>query len=170
MDGFGANPFGMLTFIVAPAILTNASSVMALGTGNRFARAIDRARTLSAQIEGKENDPNPEIALRLRQLRVANRRVLVLVRALTAFYLAVGSFAAASLISLLGAIFFAAQKEVLHLATLVVAFGAGVAGVGGLVTGSALLVAETRMTLRILYEETRFLLQRLPANPNSPSV
>ena len=38
MDGLGANPLGILTFIVAPAILTNASSVMALGTANRFAR------------------------------------------------------------------------------------------------------------------------------------
>src|SRR6266850_3010914 len=76
MDGFGTNPFGILTFIVAPAILTNASSVMALGTSNRFARAIDRARALSAQIEGKENDPDPEIGLRIRQLRVAERRVL----------------------------------------------------------------------------------------------
>ncbi len=35
MDGVGSNPLGMLTFIVAPAILTNASSVMALGTSNR---------------------------------------------------------------------------------------------------------------------------------------
>src|SRR6266496_2868527 len=52
MDGgLGANPFGILTFIVAPAILTNASTVIALGTSNRFARAIDRARALSSQVE-----------------------------------------------------------------------------------------------------------------------
>src|SRR3979411_1373292 len=102
MDGFGTTPFGMLTFIVAPAILTNASSVMALGTSNRFARAIDRARALSSQVEGRENDPDPEIALWIRQLGYAERRVLLLVRALTAFYLSVGSFAAASLVSLLG--------------------------------------------------------------------
>src|SRR5437588_9007866 len=100
MDGFGTNPFGMLTFIVAPAILTNASSVMALGTANRFARAIDRARDLAAQVDGKEQDRDPEMALRIRQLRYAERRALVLVRALTAFYLSLGSFAAASLVSL----------------------------------------------------------------------
>ena len=51
MDPLATNPFGILTFIVAPAILTNASSVMALGTSNRFARAIDRARALSSQVE-----------------------------------------------------------------------------------------------------------------------
>src|SRR5258708_39348357 len=80
MDPLATNPFGILTFIVAPAILTNASTVMALGTSNRFARAIDRARALSSQVEGRENDPDPEIALRIRQLWYAQRRSLVLRR------------------------------------------------------------------------------------------
>jgi hypothetical protein len=168
MDGFGTNPFGILTFIVAPAILTNASSVMALGTSNRFARAIDRARALSLQVKGKEPDADPEIALRLRQLRVAERRALFLVRALTAFYVSVGSFAAASLVALLGAILAVAHAELLHQVTRVVAISAGVAGVGGLVTGSGLLVWETRMALRILREETAFLLSRSSGNPKAP--
>lgn len=46
-----SNPFIILTFIVAPAILTNASALMVTSTANRFARAIDRARSLSLQIE-----------------------------------------------------------------------------------------------------------------------
>ncbi len=154
MHPFETNPFGLLTFIVAPAILTNASSVMALGTSNRFARTVDRVRKLAVQLEGKRDDPEPEAAARTRQLRFAERRALLLVRALTAYYLSVGSFAAASLISLLGAIFFVAQVEFLRQFTLVVAFGAGAVGVGGLVTGSVLLVAETRMALRMLGEET----------------
>src|SRR5258708_34699911 len=129
MDPLATNPFGILTFIVAPAILTNASSVMALNTSNRFARAIDRARALSSQVEGRENDPDPEIALRIRQLWYAERRGLLLVRALTAFYLSVGSFAAASLVSLLGAVFFVAQQVLLREGTLGVALCAG--GVGG---------------------------------------
>jgi hypothetical protein len=162
MDGFGGNPLGILTFIVAPAILTNASSVMALGTSNRFARAIDRARSLAALIERKEQDPDPETALRLRQLRVAERRTLLLVRALTAFNLSVGSFAAASLVSLLGAVLFIAGSDWPHQATLVAAFCAGGVGVGGLVTGSGLVVWETRLALRILREEMDFLLKRSP--------
>jgi hypothetical protein len=169
MDQLGTNPFGILTFIVAPAILTNASSVMALGTSNRFARTIDRARALSSQVEGKEEDPDPEIALRIRQLRYAERRALLLVRALTAFYLSVGSFAAASLVSLLGAVFVVAHQERLRQVTLVVALGAGMAGVGGLVAGSALLVGETRMALRILREETAFMLKRSPRTPTGAS-
>jgi len=80
------------------------------------------------------------------------------VRALTAFYVAVGSFAAASLISLLGAVFFAAHQELVRQITLCASLVAGVTGVGGLVYGSALLVWESRTTLLSLSDETRFLL------------
>jgi hypothetical protein len=157
MDPLATNPFGILMFIVAPAILTNASSAMALSTSNRFARALDRARALSSQVEGRENDPDPDIAPEIRQLWSAERRVLLLVRALTAYYLSVGAFAATSLVSLLGAVFFVARQELLREVALGVALGAGVVGVSGLVCGAGLLVWETRMALRILAEETEYL-------------
>lgn len=159
MDGLGSNPLGLLTFIVAPAILTNASSVMVLGTANRFARAIDRARDLSAQIEGKQDDASPEVALRRRQLRVTERRVLLLVRALTAFYSSVGAFAAAALVSLVAAILFVTEQQYLEPFILTAALCCGVAGVGGLVLGSSLLVWETRLALRVLRDETSFMLR-----------
>jgi hypothetical protein len=153
VDGLGVNPFGILTFIVAPAILTNASSVMALGTSNRFARAIDRARALTAEIDsGEASDPKRAVAI--ERLQLTERRSQLLVRSLTSFYLSVGSFAAASLVSLMGAVFFIAHHELLHEITQVIAFIAGVVGVGGLVSGSALLVTETRLTLRILRGES----------------
>jgi len=154
------NPFAILTFIAAPAILTNASSVMTLGTSNRFARAIDRARALSALVERHKTDPDPDYDMHVRQLHASERRALILVRALTSFYVSVGSFAAASLISLLGAVFFLAHQEVLRQVTLWGALLAGVGGVGGLVCGSVLLVRETRLTLRILTEETERMLKR----------
>ena len=46
-----ANPFAVLSLIVAPAILTNASSVLIMNTSNRLARGADRARELSKQLE-----------------------------------------------------------------------------------------------------------------------
>ena len=113
MDALGANPFAILTFIAAPAILINASSVMALGTGNRFARAVDRARNLAAQAADSRADPETRMRV-LRQLGFAERRALLLVRTLTAFYVSVGSFAAASLGALLGAICTALGQEVLR--------------------------------------------------------
>ena len=57
MDPLATNPFGILMFIVAPAILTNASSAMALSTSNRFARALDRARALSSQVQAGRTTP-----------------------------------------------------------------------------------------------------------------
>jgi hypothetical protein len=158
MNDFGINPFSLLTFIVAPAILTNASSVMSLGTSNRFARAIDRARLLASQIEGKDLTTDSEAAAVARRLKFTEKRALLLVRSLTAFYLSVGAFAAASLISLLGAVFFIAHNDLLHRITQYVAIGAGTVGVGGLVSGSGLLVWETRLTLQILRDETKRML------------
>src|SRR5947208_16806094 len=105
MGPLQSNPLAVLTFIVAPAVLTNAASIMGMQTATRFARAVDRARVLSALLEGKAEVSDPELDLRRRQLTYAEERAMLLVRALTAFYLSVGAFAAASLSSLLGAIF-----------------------------------------------------------------
>lgn len=161
MDPLTTNPFAILTFIAAPAILTNASSVMGLGTSNRFARAVDRVRLLSRQIEGHEADPDPAMQSQVRQLKMAERRALLLVRALSAFYLSVGSFAGASLVSLLGAVFHIAQSESLRTIALGIGLCGGIAGVGGLVVGCGLLVFETRLTLRILRDETQLMVGRL---------
>lgn len=155
MDPLASNPLSILTFIVAPAILTNASSVMALGTSNRFARAIDRARMLSAELEGKNPETDADAARTLRRLGFTEVRARLLVRALTSFYLSVGSFGAASLISLLAAGFFAMRQDILREITLGLGLLAGFVGVGGLVAGSALLVWETRLTLAILMSETK---------------
>ncbi|MGC3971806.1 MAG: DUF2721 domain-containing protein [Pirellulales bacterium] len=154
MDPIVTNPLSILTFIVAPAILTNASSIMTLGTSNRFARAIDRARALSAELQASGGADTPSTAMRRRQLHFAERRALILVRALTAFYVGVGAFGAASLVSLLAAAFFIIHHDLGRQIALSIGMLAGVLGVGGLVTGSILLVYETRMALRILTEET----------------
>jgi hypothetical protein len=128
---------------------------MSLGTSNRFARAIDRMRTLAAEIETKPSESAAEQARRIERLGFTERRAQLLVRALTAFYLSVGSFAAASLISLLAAGFTVMRQDLLREITLGLGLAAGIVGVGGLVAGSSLLVWETRMTLRILQAEMK---------------
>ena len=50
----GSNPFAVLTAIVAPAILTNASSILALGTSNRLGRVVDRTRVVAGELDGFE--------------------------------------------------------------------------------------------------------------------
>jgi hypothetical protein len=160
MDPLMTNPFAVLTFIAAPAILTNASSVMALGTSNRFARAIDRGRALAAELERREAMPEAVARLRLKQLRYASLRALLLVRALTAFYLSLGAFAAASFTSLVGAASVIGHLDVPRQAAVFVALGCGVLGVGGLVVGSALLIWETRLAVAILWEETNLVVSK----------
>ncbi|MEO7718106.1 MAG: DUF2721 domain-containing protein [Capsulimonas sp.] len=170
MATFADNPFTLLSLIAAPAVLTNASSVLALGTSNRFARAIDRARALSAQLESqKPDDPNhpdaewkaEQMALRFRQLGRVERRSILLLNALTSFYSSLGSFAAASLVSLLGAGIAATGRHDLAIHILLgIALVAGFWGVGGLVYGTFLLVRETRLAVANLKEEAAVVRKR----------
>ena len=140
------NAFQLLTFIAAPALLTNASSVLVLSTSNRFARAVDRARHL----EHEPDSPESERAL----LRVT-RRALALNRALTAFYVAIASFAIGTFSELLGGGIAAISRgEIAPIITLV---GLLVATVGtiAIATGAGFLVAETWDAYRGLREEAR---------------
>lgn len=168
-DPIAGNPFAVLTFIVAPAILTNAASVMALSTSNRFARAVDRARTLAKELGESTRGEDEVVRIRARQLNFANRRARLLVRALTAFYLSMGAFAAASLTSLLGAALVVAHLDAARPVALVLALGCGALGVGGLVGGSVLLVWETRLTLAIIREESELVARRLHLDPQTVS-
>jgi hypothetical protein len=160
MNSLETNPFGLLTFIVAPAILTNASSILTLSTSNRYNHAFDRLRHLSELVEHGKPTPGPEAAFRLRLVNLAETRASLLVKALTALYLTVGAFAAASLASLMGALFVVLQQGTMRYVVEAVALCAGVVGVGGLMTASVLLVFETRTTLRILDEDRKFRLAR----------
>jgi hypothetical protein len=155
-----ASPFAILSMIVAPAILTNASSVLAMSTSNRLARAVDRARELARQIEGPQVLVDEDTALRLRDLSVTEDRAVLLLRALRSFYSALGAFASATLLSLFGAMVsrFADGPSVRGLE--IVAVIAGTVAVSLLVIGSFLLFRETTMAVDMLRERTRALRAR----------
>src|SRR4051794_39933333 len=114
MDPVAGNPFGVTTFIVAPAILTNASCILSLGTANRLPLAIDLTKTLAAEVEGQRAVGDHAVAPRRPHLTAAKRRVRLLVDALTAFYLSAGLFAATGLLALLGAVSVETHQEVLR--------------------------------------------------------
>jgi hypothetical protein len=154
VDGATANPFAVLTLIAAPAVLTNASSVLALGTSNRFARAVDRQRQLSKLLETESAKMDAEeLAVRRRQLRISERRGLMLITALTRFYTSLGAFAASALVSLVGAVVVPIGYRSIQVVVTGLALVAGVIGVGGLVFGCVLLIRETRLTVESLREE-----------------
>jgi hypothetical protein len=156
MPALETNPFAILTFIAAPAILTNASSVLALGTSNRFARTIDRTRAMIRILDQKAVKDDAEAEMYRRLLDVMERRGTLLVRALSWFYFAIGCFAAGSLTSLLGAIVAPTGHTGLLRPILVVALLTGVAGLIGLIVGGSVLVRETRLALVAIRDETRF--------------
>src|SRR6186997_381490 len=134
------NPFAVLSLIVAPAILTNASSVLVMSTSNRLARATDRARELAKQLE-EETPPNtPEAERRLRELSGNETRALLLVRGLRSFYVALGAFSAATLISLLGAVLVSIGIRHIVQVFEVVGVVAGLVAVAAIVHGSSLLL------------------------------
>ncbi len=146
------NPFAVLSLIVAPAILTNASSVLIMSTSNRLARAVDRARELSKQLEEATNFASAEAKRRLRELTAAERRTLLLLQALRSFYVALGGFASAALVSLLGAV--TVPVGIGIMVTLLETLGvfAGLSAVGALVYGSVLLLSETRIAVQVITE------------------
>jgi hypothetical protein len=158
MDG-QPNFFAALSLIVAPAVLTNASTVLIMSTSNRLARAVDRTRDLSAKLESGELSVS-SISGHLQELGAAEQRMLMLIRALRIFYIALSGFASAALISLVAAALASVAPQQLTSIMEMVAVVAGLVAVGGLVHGALLLVRETRIAVSVLRERADRLRQQ----------
>jgi hypothetical protein len=146
------NPFAALSLIVAPAVLTNAASVMVMSTSNRLARAVDRARELSRELDDTDDRSKADAPRRLRELAVTEQRTLMLLVALRSEYMALGGFALATLVSLLGAV--VVPLGIAELGRVLEALGvlAGLVAVGALVRGSMVLLKETRAVVDLIGE------------------
>jgi hypothetical protein len=154
-----ANPFAAFSLIVAPAILTNSSSVLAMSTSNRLARAVDRTRELARQLEAAEashvsmgSDSRAEFERRLKELSATEVRTAMLLHVLQSFYFALGGFASSTLAALLGAVLAPIGPGAAVTVLEVAAVGAGTIGVAALVRGSLLLVRETSIAVRVISE------------------
>ncbi len=138
------NPFAVLTFIVAPAILTNAASVLAMSTINRMLRTRERMHDMYAESEAAAKFCGANF---VEQVNRVERQAVLLLRALRWVYVSLGAFAAASLVTLLGAV--SGQLGDETLLRIVVATGLllGVLGVVGLVGGCVNLLRATQLSL-----------------------
>ena len=155
----GSNPFGVLTSVVAPAILTNACSVLALGTSNRLARVVDRTRVVAGELAGFEPGTSnyKECFAQLDRLQV---RAQLLLKALRGFYASIGLFAAAALVSVVGSIVTYYGRHILFQLAAGLALVTGFLAVLRLATGCALMVRETRLAVRNLAEEANIRIKR----------
>jgi hypothetical protein len=141
--------FAVLTLIVAPAVLTNASSVLALNTANRFGRVVDRSRAIAAELAGLAEDA-PLHAIRIRQIKRLRLRAQLLIRAQSALYAALGSFVLTALVAVIGAALAShGEPHVVGGISLAVGVGASVC----LFYACILLVSETRMALAGLRDD-----------------
>lgn len=154
MDTGGGNPFAVLTAVVAPAILTNACSVLALGTSNRLARVVDRTRVVARELAALEpsDSHHANWAAQLKGLQVRTR---LLVKALRVIYGSLGLFATAALVSVLGSIVTYYGAGILFQLTAGLALLAGAVAVTGLASGCLLMVQETRLAVQNLAEEAK---------------
>jgi hypothetical protein len=149
---FSQSPFAVLTFIAAPAVLTNAASVLAMSTINRMLRTRDRMEQLFAQSEKGVKSPVDAERL-VSQVNRVEIQATRLLRALHAIYVALGAFAAASLVTLMGVVL--GNWEWMLSFHMLVGAGLllGFVGVGGLVLGCWNLLQATRISLVNIREE-----------------
>lgn len=161
----GANPFAALTFIAAPALLTNAASLLLMGTTNRLARAVDRVRALASQLDHHVASDTQIVDVELDLMRLAEQRVRIIVHAMTAFYLAVGSFAGATMLALIGTTLVTVDHQFGRTWILRFTIVACLLGVSAIMSGSLSLVFESRLTFRILTQEADLVRGRFVRRP-----
>jgi Protein of unknown function (DUF2721) len=152
-------PFAALTFVAAPALLTNASSVLALSTINRMLRTWERMHELFTKSQAGEI-PDDEVPYLIEEVNRVERQATLLLRALRSIYIALASFAAATLITLLGAGVGQYYGGVwLHL---FVWLGVllGLIGVGGIVAGCLNLFRTTQLSLISIHYAASLIRQR----------
>jgi Protein of unknown function (DUF2721) len=152
--GVAGNPFAVLTAVVAPAILTNACSVLALGTSNRLARVVDRRRVVDRELAAV-GPGGMNYESWMAQLAGLQVRTQLLVKALRVIYGSLGLFATAALVSVLGSIVTYYGQRILFQLTAGLALLAGAVAVVGLASGCALMVHETRLAVQNLAEEAK---------------
>ncbi|MBO0861024.1 MAG: DUF2721 domain-containing protein [Chloracidobacterium sp.] len=153
------SPFAALTFVAAPALLTNASSVLAMSTINRMLQTRNRMHELYNKSEsGAQSEADAA-----RLIKMVNRvetQGALLLRAIHSIYVALSSFASATLVTLLGAGAVPFKGELwLHILEWL-GVGLGIAGVGGLVFGCVNLFHATHLSLINIREEASIVRER----------
>lgn len=157
------NLFTTLSYISGPALLTNATSVLLLGTTNRLARVVDRSRQVVALLN--RGGDSVEMTFARREFIVLQRRLRLVNRAITGLYLAIGAFAISTALSIVGAAAAEAEAASVLAVPLAAAFIIGTVGFGGFVAGSVLMLLESRLAIQALTHESAATMARLRETP-----
>lgn len=148
---YSAGPFAARSLIVAPAILTNACTLLIMSTSNRLARAVDLTRELADKLDMVgPDDLGSTTERRIVDMEAASERSLLLLQALRAIYASLAGYASATFIALIATLFASQLPRSVSQALELCASGAAALGVGGMVWAAAVLLAETRIAARAL--------------------
>jgi hypothetical protein len=159
------NPFAVLTFIAAPALLTNASCLLALSTINRLLRTRESMRELLKESETAALPRGPKFVEHVNRVE---RQAVMLLSALHWIYVALGAFVAATLVTLLGAVAGQLGSELALRAVVGVGLGLGFVGVAGLIGGCVNLFHATQLSLTNIREEAATIRARQEQLKNLP--
>jgi len=148
------SPFAVLTFIVAPAILTNATSVLGMSTINRMLRTRERMQQLYSESKAAPGYCGEDF---LAQVDSVERQAVLLLGAMRSIYVSLGSFAAAALVTLLGAVIGALETGIVVRVVVGTGLLLGFVGVSGLVSGCLKLFQATRLSMTTIREEANLI-------------
>lgn len=155
-EGMADPSLQVLTAMITPAVLISGAGTLLMSTSSRLGRVTDRVRQLTARFkvlvteEGRQEGlAREEKRLIVKQLPRLARRSRIIVRAMTALYLAVAMLVLTSI--LIGGSALLAQDA--GLLPVMIA----IAGSGSLAYGALLLSFETRLSASTTREEMKFL-------------
>ena len=118
------NPFFPLSFIAGPAILMNASAIMQNGTNIRYSLAVTQWREFNALLTARDNSIASLYTDPVATLRLAERRIHLLLRGLNLLNVAIGLFGMTTFLGLFGSFLARAENGLAAPATfMMIGFG-----------------------------------------------
>jgi hypothetical protein len=143
------NPFAVITIIAAPAILTNAASILTLSTSTRLMRCLDRINHITERLDRGHLSPEMK-ATYLKHIDLSHRQSEQFLNALRASYATLACFAIASLGALIGAATTTLFDEPVIETIGILSIFVGGLGVIGLLLASVNLIKASRITMVIM--------------------
>lgn len=146
------NPFVPLTFIAGPAILTNACATLQNSATIRYGLAIPQWREFRASLAADGGLLTSLYADPVLALRLAERRIRLVLAGLDFLFAAVALFGATTLLGLAGAVLAAGRSSLVPVLLVVATGGVGLAL---LLCAMVCFVAESRCARALLRLQLR---------------
>lgn len=143
------NPFAIITIIGAPAILTNASSILGLSTSSRLMKCLETIGNLEKKLENSQLESSIR-NIHIEQSRLAHKQSRHFLRALQASYTSLAAFAFSCFVALTGSILMLFGLQAVAQLFAVLSLASGSLGVLGLVWSSVELILASRITLLLM--------------------